>query len=93
VKKINVTSFSSLHIVYETEIPIEKKETLRKEVDEVWLIFQKEAESAEVTTVIIQATSCRLGGLVREEARYAFVLSERDGKWRRFEEDWFKEGK
>ena len=35
----------------------------------------------------------QLGGLVRKDKLYAFVLSERDGKWRFVEEDWFAEGK
>jgi hypothetical protein len=93
VKKMNFPNLSMVEIDYETEIPIEKKEALRKEVDEVWSIFQKDVEGAETKVGIIQATSCSLGGLVRQQARYGFLLSERDGKWHPLEEDLFKEGK
>jgi len=50
---------------YETEIPIENKQALRKEVDEIWSIFRKDVEKAEVNAGVIRATHYEGSGLIR----------------------------
>jgi len=92
IKRLTFAKFSSMLVIYETELPTRNKEALDKEVAEVWSVFQKDAEKAEAKVGIIEATYYQLGGLVREGKRYAFVLSEPDGTWEFVEEDWLREG-
>src|ERR1051326_7121303 len=63
---------SALVMNYETEIPIEDKEALRKEVDEIWSVFQKAVEKAEVKAGVIRATHYEGSGLVRNGKGYGF---------------------
>lgn len=67
-------------IDYETEIPIENKEALRKEVDEIMSVFRKDVEDAKAKTVIIDAIHYWLGGLVRQDK--IFFLIKDDDRWR-----------
>ena len=74
---------SALVMNYETEIPIEDKERLRKEVDEIWSVFRKDVEKAEVKAGAIRATHYEGGGLIRNGKGYGFVyVKGDDGKWR-----------
>jgi hypothetical protein len=73
---------SALVMNYETEIPIEDKDSLRKEVDEIWSVFQKDVEKAEVKAGVIRATHYEGSGLVRNGKGYGFVyVKGDDGKW------------
>jgi hypothetical protein len=73
---------SALVMNYETEIPIEDMEALRKEVDEIWSVFQKDVEKAEVKAGAIRATHYERSGLVRNGKGYGFVyVKGDDGEW------------
>src|SRR5215510_1341012 len=73
---------SALVMNYETEIPVENKEALRKEVDEIWSVFQKDVEKAEVKAGVIRATHYEGSGLVRDGKGFGFVFVKGDeGKW------------
>lgn len=73
---------SALVMSYETDIPIEDMEALRKEVDEVWSVFQKDVEKAEVKAGVIRATHYEGSGMVRNGKGYGFVYAKgNDGKW------------
>lgn len=79
---------SALVMNYETDIPIENKEALRKEVDEIWSVFQKDVEKAEVKAGVIRATHYEGSGLVRNGKGYGFVyVKGDDGKWHLLEDD------
>ena len=79
---------SALVMNYETEIPIEDKEPLRKEVNEIWSVFQKDVEKAEVKAGVIRATHYEGSGLVRNGNGYGFVyVKGDDGKWHLLEDE------
>jgi hypothetical protein len=74
---------TALVLDYETEIPIEDKESLRKEVDAIWRSFQKDVEKAQMKSGVIRATHYESKGLLRKGAGYGFVFEKGpDGKWR-----------
>ena len=96
-KQIKVTSMgkmnfpnsdSALVLNYETDIPIDDKVALRKEVDEIWGVFQKDVEAAKLNAGVIRATHFGGSGLVRNGKGYGFVFVKRDdGKWHCLEDD------
>ena len=54
VGKVNFpNSALALVLEYETDIPIEDKESLRKEVDEIWEKFQNDVEKAHLKSGVI----------------------------------------
>ena len=78
---------TALVMNYETEIPIANIEELSKEVEEIWSIFQKDVERAELKTGIIRASHFEGSGIVRNGKGYGFVyVKGADGKWRRLED-------
>ena len=73
---------TALVLNYETDIPIEEKDTLRKEVDEVWSVFQKDVEAANLKIGIIRATHLEGSGFYRNGKGYGFSFVKReDGQW------------
>ncbi len=75
-------SGSALVMNYQTDIPIEDKTALRKEVDEIWAMFQKDVESAQLKAGVIRATHVEGTGFVKTGKGYGFVFSKQDdGKW------------
>jgi hypothetical protein len=73
---------SALVMNYETEIPIKDKERLRKEADEIWSVFRKDVEKAELKAAAIRATHYEGSGAVRDGEGYGFVyVKGDDGKW------------
>jgi hypothetical protein len=73
---------------YETDIPIEEKVILRKEVDEVWAMFQNEVEAAQVKAGVIRATHVEGSGFVKSGKGYGFVfVKSDDGKWHCLEDE------
>jgi len=79
---------SALVMNYVTDIPIEDMVALRKEVDEIWGVFQKDVEAAQLKTGIIRATHVEGSGLVKTGKGYGFVFEKRDdGRWHSLEDD------
>lgn len=79
---------SALVMNYETDIPIEDMVALRKEVDEIWGVFQKDVEAAQLKTGIIRATHVEGSGFVKTGKGYGFVFEKRDdGRWHCLEDD------
>jgi hypothetical protein len=75
-------SDSALVMNYETKIPIEDMENLRKEVDEIWSIFQKDVETAELKAGVIRASHFENEGMIRDGKVYGFVFIKNDkGRW------------
>ena len=79
---------SSLVLNYETDIPIEDKKSLRKEVDAIWENFQKDVEKAQLKSGVIRATHYDGTGWFRAGKGYGFVFTKGDdGKWHSLDKD------
>ena len=74
---------TALVLNYRTEIPIENYEELKKEVQEVWSIFQFDVEHANAPTGIIRATHIETSGVLIQNGKgYGFVFNKGpDGTW------------
>ena len=67
---------------------IDDKVALRKEVDEIWSVFQKDVENANLKAGIIRATHVEGSGFVKSGKGYGFVFVKRDdGKWHCLDDD------
>jgi len=96
-KEVKITSMnkmdfpnsrSALVMNYQTDIPIDDRVALRKEVDEIWGVFQRDVEAANLKGGVIRATHLEGSGLVRNGKGYGFVFVKReDGKWYCLEDD------
>ncbi|MGB7208091.1 MAG: hypothetical protein WBD27_05465 [Pyrinomonadaceae bacterium] len=72
----------ALVMMYETEIPIEHKSKLRKEVDEIWRVFRKDVEASNFKAGAIRAANHESDGYVRTGNGYGFVfIKQEDGSW------------
>jgi len=72
----------ALVLNYLTDISIDDKVALRKEVDEIWSVFQKDVENAKLKAGVIRATHVEGSGFVKSGQGYGFVFVKRDdGKW------------
>ena len=90
-KEIKITSMGkmdfpnsepALVMNYLTDISIDNKVALRKEVDEIWSVFQKDVENAKLKAGVIRATHVEGSGFVKSGQGYGFVFVKRDdGKW------------
>ena len=80
---------TGLVLNYQTAIPIENLEELKKEVEEVWTIFRVDVEKAKTTVGVIRATHMEDGGLIVKSGKgYGFVFRKNgDGKWTRIEKE------
>lgn len=73
---------------YLTDIPIEDKVALRKEVDEVWSVFKKDVEIARLKAGVIRANHAEGSGFVKSGQGYGFVFVKRDdGEWHCLDDD------
>jgi hypothetical protein len=78
----------ALVLNYQTDIPIDDTVALRKEVDEIWRVFQRDVEAANLKGGVIRATHLEGTGLVKNGKGYGFVFVKReDGKWHCLEDD------
>jgi hypothetical protein len=81
-------SDSALVMNYETGVSIDDTLALRKEVDEIWALFQKDVENAGLKAAIIRAIHVEGSGLIKNGKRYGFVFEKReDGKWHCLDDD------
>ena len=75
-------SGSALVLNYQTDIPIDDMVALRKEIDEIWVVFQKDVEAANLKGGVIRATHVEGSGFVKSGKGYGFVFVKRDdGNW------------
>ena len=96
-KKVNITSITPMHfsngsdaliLNCETDISIDDMPDLRKEVDEVWSIFRKNVESANMTNGIIRITHPEGSGVITHSKGYGFVFEKRaDRQWHCLQDD------
>ena len=72
---------------YLTDISIDDKAALRKEV-EIWDVFQKDVENAHLKAGVIRATHVEGSGFVKSGKGYGFVFVKRDdGNWHCLDDD------
>jgi hypothetical protein len=78
----------ALVLNYLTDVSIDDKVALRKEVDEVWSVFQRDVENAKLKAGVIRATHVEGTGFVKSGQGYGFVFVKRDdGKWHCLDDD------
>ena len=81
-------SGAALVMNYLTDISIDDKTALRKEVDEIWDVSQKDVENANLKAGVIRATHVEGTGFVKSGKGYGFVFAKRDdGKWHCLDDD------
>lgn len=68
---------------YKTEIPVENLKELRKEVNELWEVFRKDSEKAEVKAAAIRSVHDEeTNGIITNGKGYGFVFEQKDnGTW------------
>jgi hypothetical protein len=77
-------SSPALMLKYQTEIPIDDVPALVKEADEIWSVFVKDVENAQLTAGIVSANSKPAGTAITRTKTYNFVYMRKpDGKWSR----------
>ena len=96
-KEIKITSTGKMNfsnsdpalvLNYQTDISIDNKTALRKEVDEIWDVFQHDVENAHLKAGIISATHVEGTGFIKSGNSYRFVFVKRDdAKWHCLEDD------
>jgi hypothetical protein len=66
----------------DTDIPMEKRAELRKEVDEIWEIFKNNAEAAHLTSAVIRMNHNEGTGIITRGNGFGFAYEKQaDGKW------------
>jgi hypothetical protein len=74
----------ALMLKYQTEIPLDDKPSLDKEVDEIWGSFQSDVEKAGLINAIVSANEKPAGFIVTTNKSYNYVYKHGpDGKWAR----------
>ena len=69
---------------YQTEISLDNKDALTKEVDEIWNVFRFDVEKAELTNGIVSANEKPIGFIVTTNKSFNFVYKRGpDGQWSR----------
>lgn len=85
IRITNISNFNfpesgpALVMYYKTEIPIDNLKELRKEVDEIWEVFKKDAEKAKVKGAAIRAVHDEeSNGIVTNGKGFGFVFIQKD---------------
>ncbi|MEN3330463.1 MAG: hypothetical protein V7638_5270 [Acidobacteriota bacterium] len=78
----------ALVLNYLTDLPIDNKVELRKEIDEVWSVFRVDVEKAKLKAGVIRVTHMEGSGFVKSGKGYGYVFVKRDdGQWHCTEDD------
>ena len=73
---------------YLTDISIDDKAALRKEIDEIWSVFQTDVENAHLKAGVIRATHLEGNSFIKNGKGYGFVFVKREGgKWHCLDDD------
>jgi hypothetical protein len=96
-KQININSIVPMHfsnggdalvLTCETDISIDDKQNLRKEVDEIWSIFKKNVEAVNMTNGVIRITHSEGSGPVTHSKGFGFVFVKvAGGQWHCLQDD------
>ena len=80
----------ALMLKYQTDLSLDDKITLRKEVDEIWETFKVDVEKAHLGAAIVSANEVPQGSLIKTGKGYNFAFKKMpDGTWQSgtFEKD------
>jgi len=73
---------TGLVLHYQTDLKISDLDNLRKEVDDIWPVFQVDAEKAKAPFALISASEVPEGIIVKRNRQYNFVFQKSaDGRW------------
>jgi hypothetical protein len=76
----------ALMLKYQTDLDLDDGAALAAEVEEVWQVFRKDAEAAQVNGAIILVSDAPKGFIVTTNNNHGFVFERSpDGAWRRKE--------
>ena len=72
----------ALMLQYETDLKISDRDALRKEVDEIWLVFQADADRGHFTSAVVSAREVPTGLFFKKSSGFNFVFEKApDGSW------------
>jgi hypothetical protein len=72
----------ALMLKYQTDLKIEDKDALQREVDEIWPGFRIDVENARLDSAIISANEAPTGGIISKNRAFNFVFKKAsDGNW------------
>ena len=72
----------ALMLKYQTDLSLDDKEALSKEVDEIWEKFKIDVENAHLAAGIVSANEVPKGTLIKIGKSYNFVFKKMpDGTW------------
>jgi hypothetical protein len=81
-------SGAALVLYYKTDIQVSNMPELRNEVNEIWEVFRKDVESANVKGAAIRAVHDETEGYIKTGKGYGFVfIKNDDGVWHNLEDD------
>jgi len=90
IKVINITKMffskgdTSLILDYQTDINLDNKVALEKEVDEIWLFFKNDVEKAGLNAALIRANEAPKGTFIQTKNQFGFAFHKNaDGSWTR----------
>ena len=86
VLDVNTISFAkgppALMLKYQTDLSMDDKVAVQKEVDEIWASFRQDVENAGLTAAIISATEKPSGVILKSSRGNNFVYKKNaDGSW------------
>ena len=83
VSQMNLPDHSkALVLNYQTDLKVSDLRLLRKEIDEIWPVFQGDVEKARVNAAIIAATEVPHGVKLQTTKSHYFLFSKMDREWR-----------
>lgn len=72
----------ALLLKYQTDLKVSDVRPLRKEIDEIWPVFQGDVEKARLNSAIIGALEVPHGVRLQSTPARYFLFSKLDGEWR-----------
>jgi hypothetical protein len=83
IGRISFTNDSpALMLKYQTELSIDDKESLRREVEEIWEQFKADVEKQGLTQAIIRANEPASGSLIKRNRTFNYIFKKTaSGKW------------
>lgn len=85
IGKIHFTNDDpALMLKYYTDINLDDKDSLIKEVDEIWPVFKINVESSKLNAAIISANDLPKGVIISKNRSYNFIFQRNtNGEWER----------
>lgn len=72
----------ALMLKYQTDLRIEDKEALRKEVEDIWQVFRLDVEEAGLKNAIVSANEVPKGWFIKKGRGYNFIVIKNEaGVW------------